>query len=105
MKVYIAKFEKKEKEFSVEHGCDLTQLAIALHPVTSVNGNEASVCPHGVEPTIMLEGKVIEHTHVVQALRDVADMIEQQLNNKTAEELIDALRHTGSPSGGEPQIK
>jgi uncharacterized protein YacL (UPF0231 family) len=86
MQIYIAKFEKQE-EYSQQHKCDLTKLAISLHPVTSLKGNEASVSSAGVEPTIFLEGKVIEHTHVSQALRDVADMIDKQMDNKTAEEL------------------
>lgn len=86
MQVYIAKFEKQE-EFNQQHKCDLTKLTIALHPVTSLKGNEASVSPAGVEPTIFLEGKVVDHKHVSQALRDVADMIDKQMDNKTAEEL------------------
>ena len=86
MNVYIAKFEKLE-EFSVEHQCDLTKLLIALHPVLSLKGKEASVSPVGVEPVILLEGKVIDHKNISRALRDVADMIDKQLDGKTAEEI------------------
>lgn len=86
MRVYIAKFEKIE-EFSTQHKCDLTKLAIALHPVTELKDGKATVSPVGVEPVIFLEGKVIDHKHVSNALRDVADMIDKEMNKRTAEDL------------------
>lgn len=86
MKVYIAKFEKIE-EYSVQHGCDLTILNIALHPVINIQEGKASISSLGVEPSVLLEGKVIEHTYVSRALRDVADLIDNEFNNKTAEDM------------------
>ena len=86
MRVYIAKFEKIE-EFSPQHKCDLTKLSIALHPVIELKDGKATVSPVGVEPVILLEGKVVDHNHVSNALRDVADMIDKELNGRTAEDL------------------
>ena len=88
MKVYIGRFEKEEK-FNLKVDRDITRLNIAIHPVISVEETELNVYPFGSESTIAFQGRVVEHTKIVKAFRDIADMIEKKFGNKTVQEFID----------------
>ena len=103
MKVHIAQVIKKDF-FDERVGGTVTALGIAIHPVISISEEDgtADISHEGIRPTVVFNSQVIEHTDIVTALRDMADMIEKQLDNITTEELVNALRDdAGSPDDRE----
>lgn len=88
MKVHIAEIIKEDR-YSTDVDGMVTTLGIAVHPVLSINENDgtADISHEGVRPTVRFNSQIMEHTDVSKALRDMADMIDSQMDGKTSEEL------------------
>ncbi len=109
MKVHIAQVVK-EDYFDNKVNAMVTMLGIAVHPVLSISENDgtADVSHEGVRPTVIFNSQVMDHTDVTRALRDLANMIDSQMDNKTEQELHDELRRqdiAAGTSGREPSIE
>jgi hypothetical protein len=89
MKVHLAQVVKDDY-FDERVNGNVTAFGIALHPIIKVNEENGTVdvSHEGIRPTIVFNSQVVDHTDIVRALRDMADMIEKQLDGKTTEEFL-----------------